>query len=655
MTLSTGQVLNNRYRIVKLLAVGGYGAVYRAWDLTNAIPCAIKENLDSSPESQRQFAREGDFLTQLSHPNLPRVFEHFIISGQGQYLIMDFIDGESLEAMRCHNGGALAESVVLPWIDQIFGALTYMHSQNPPVIHRDIKPANICITPQGKAILVDFGIAKHNTSGHTTRGAKAVTPGFSPPEQYTGAGTDQRSDIYALGATLYTVLTGIELPESINRMIGQNKTQPPHLVVPGVQLRVSAAIMRAINPDRANRFDTIAEFQAALNGKAIRQPGGQVIGIPWKPVAIIGAAVLLIAGIIFGGKTWPPQTPATNTPAFNSAQSSTSTQSRLSTVANTVQPTITNAPMATNQPALPPPTKPASTQIPTTIPTPAPTPSDAKPVPKGMVYIPGGLFSMGANQSEMEWHFNSCNSYAKCYIGDYTDMMPRHDVRLSPFFIDIHEVTNAEYRQCINAGKCGESYADRIKRYLESDYATNRKYDNYPVVAITWADAKSYCQWAGNKTLPSEAQWERAAKGDDDWFYPWVRRPTGTSAQSVFGSSTPLANFCDNGCPMENWDETRLSDGYTGPAPVGNFGPGPFGLYDMAGNVTEWVLDVYSVDFYSNSTGNDPVFQGSGKWHVTRGGGWNNGIYAISSVARSAQEPTDPKAFIGFRCVQPAP
>jgi len=203
MNLVPGQLLNSRYRIVKLLGQGGFGAVYRAWDTNLHGPVAVKENFDPSPASQNQFAREASMLFLLRHNNLPRVIDHFNIPGQGQYLVMDFIEGEDLQAMLDQTGGPLDEATVLPWIEQVCDALEYMHSQNPPVIHRDIKPANIKITPQGQAILVDFGIAKtFDPNLATTQGARAVTPGFSPNEQYGQGRTDARTDVYALGATL---------------------------------------------------------------------------------------------------------------------------------------------------------------------------------------------------------------------------------------------------------------------------------------------------------------------------------------------------------------------------------------------------------------------------------------------------------------------
>ena len=164
MTLNSGATLHNRYRIVKLITQGGFGTLYKAWDTTLGRSCALKENLESSPATQRQFLREAKILGNLVHPNLPRVTDYFSIPGQGQYLIMDYIEGQDLQEMleaigtNSPSGGRLTETQTLPWIYQICDALSYLHSQNPPVIHRDIKPANIKITQDGRATLVDFGI-----------------------------------------------------------------------------------------------------------------------------------------------------------------------------------------------------------------------------------------------------------------------------------------------------------------------------------------------------------------------------------------------------------------------------------------------------------------------------------------------------------------
>lgn len=264
MSLQSGQILNNRYRIVSLLGQGGFGAVYRAWDLNLQRPCAFKENLDTSPESQRQFFREATLLSNLTHPNLPRVTDHFSLPGQGQYLVMDYVEGEDLETKLAQAGGKLPESVVLPWIEQVGDALRYLHSQSPPVIHRDIKPANIRITKEGRAMLVDFGIAKTNDpSVKTTMGARAVTPGYSPPEQYGQGTTDARSDVYALGATLYTALTGHEPPESVQRTIG-TPLPAPRSLNPAISPVVEAAMLHALALTPTDRLPSVGAFWRAL-------------------------------------------------------------------------------------------------------------------------------------------------------------------------------------------------------------------------------------------------------------------------------------------------------------------------------------------------------------------------------------------------------
>jgi len=138
--MNTGDILQGRYRIVRLVGQGGFGAVYRAWDLSLSQPVALKENMDGGIESQRQFEREAKLLAGLRHPNLPRVGDHFIIPGQGQYLVMDFIEGKSLAALLAERGRPFTEAEVLPWIQQACSALDYLHSRKPPIIHRDIKP-----------------------------------------------------------------------------------------------------------------------------------------------------------------------------------------------------------------------------------------------------------------------------------------------------------------------------------------------------------------------------------------------------------------------------------------------------------------------------------------------------------------------------------
>ncbi len=268
MPLQTGQVFNNRYRIVKLLGQGGFGAVYRAWDSNLNKPCALKENLDVSPEAQRQFTREATVLANLSHPNLPRVTDHFILPGQGQYLVMDFVEGDDLASIVRQRGPVPPEQAIT-WAMQVADALSYLHTRQPPVVHRDIKPANIRITPDGRAMLVDFGLVKiYNAQLKTTMGARAVTPGYAPPEQYGHGSTDARSDLYALGATLYNILTGQEPLESVQRMSGA-QIRPINQINPRINPAIGTAVEKAMSLDPNQRFQTVSEFKAALSAPAM--------------------------------------------------------------------------------------------------------------------------------------------------------------------------------------------------------------------------------------------------------------------------------------------------------------------------------------------------------------------------------------------------
>lgn len=270
MTLSTGQVLNERYRIVKLLGQGGFGAVYRAWDTRLNVACALKENFANAVDAQRQFEREATLLANLRHPNLPRVTDTFILANLGQYLVMDYIEGEDLQE-KLDRQAALSVDDIVSWCEEVCQALDYLHNQKSPIIHRDIKPANIKITPEGHAILVDFGIAKvFDPGSNTTAGARAVTPPYSPYEQYGRGGTDARSDIYALGVTMYILLTRQEPPESIHRLAG-DPTPKPSQINPAIPRHIEAVIEKAMELKPEDRFQTAAEVRSAIKNRNVIQ------------------------------------------------------------------------------------------------------------------------------------------------------------------------------------------------------------------------------------------------------------------------------------------------------------------------------------------------------------------------------------------------
>jgi serine/threonine-protein kinase len=280
--LKQGQILNGRYQIHSVLGTGGFGTVYKAWDEKLHSYCAIKENQQVSPESQRQFSREATILANLNHPHLARVTDYFVMSDYGQYLVMDYVEGKDLQAILTEKQASLPINQVLVWMGQVCDALTFIHNQKPPIIHRDIKPANIRITPQGKAVLVDFGLAKSFVENlQTSTGARGYTPHFAAPEQYTTGGTDVQSDIYSLGATLYCLLTYHIPPDSLEILLGNAEPPLPVNVinydVPDV---VSNAIQRSMQVRRTDRYKVVDELKSALleGQKFFTPPGPSIDG-----------------------------------------------------------------------------------------------------------------------------------------------------------------------------------------------------------------------------------------------------------------------------------------------------------------------------------------------------------------------------------------
>lgn len=278
--LELGQIVQDRYRVDELLGKGGMGAVYRAYDLRLDTTVAIKENLEfdergfsstrpmepdtNSPGGRRaQFEREAKMLARLRHPGLPSVTDHFVVPGKGQYLVMEFVHGKNLLEILAERGRFDVADALQIAIDAC-RVMEYLHGQTPPIIHRDIKPANLRLTPQGRVIVVDFGIAKEGSAELTQTGALGVTPGFSPMEQYAGSGqTDARSDVYALGATLYALLSDESPPAATARALGA-PVIPLTEKITGVGHLVQAALDRAMSFEPKDRFSSAAAFREAL-------------------------------------------------------------------------------------------------------------------------------------------------------------------------------------------------------------------------------------------------------------------------------------------------------------------------------------------------------------------------------------------------------
>ena len=272
--LAPETILQSRYRIVRLLGQGGMGAVYEAIDERLDTMVALKETLFADERLRKQFEREARLLARMHHPALPRVSDHFA-EGDGQFLVMQFIPGDDLSQMMARKQGPFPADQVLTWGDQLLDALDYLHTQDPQIIHRDIKPQNLKLTARGQIILLDFGLAKGQTGGisvvTTSASIFGYTPNYAPLEQIQGLGTDARSDIYALSATLYHLMTAVKPPDALTRAAALVNAQPDPLapaneISRAIGPEVANVLARAMSQNREQRYPTAAAMRAALKG-----------------------------------------------------------------------------------------------------------------------------------------------------------------------------------------------------------------------------------------------------------------------------------------------------------------------------------------------------------------------------------------------------
>jgi formylglycine-generating enzyme required for sulfatase activity len=641
MPLQPGVILENRYRVEALLGQGGMGAVYRAFDQRLRMAVALKENSLVTLDARAQFEREVLTLARLHHSNLPAVTDHFITADGAQYLVMTFIEGINLAELLAARGRQ-APADVTSWLGQVCDALTYLHSQNPPIIHRDIKPQNIKITPDGRAFLVDFGLSKVGASYQSTAtGALGVTAGYAPLEQYGSGHTDQRTDVYALTATLYAMLTGEPPPESVKRAVGTAMLTPPRALNPTLSPALDRALLHGLETQPTNRPASVAalrqELEAGLGAAKAAPPGPrppavaptQIMprpasaparrgrGLPgWTLIGLGAAAVaLLVLGVAAVGRGGP-STAAT-------------------VVAGKLTATPTTRVTATPKATAPPLT---ATPLPKDTDTPVPTPLPAAGATRMrdsdgavMVYVPAGEFTMGSADSDSQ---------------AYENEKPQHQVALAGFWIDRTEVTNAQYRKFVEAGGYNQKqyWTEAGWAWKGQNNATqptcwgdgNLNQAAQPVVCVSWYEAYAYARWAGGR-LPTEAEWEKAARGPstgsgDVRIYPWGNAAPDCNRLNYWGK--------DGGCVGR-------------PAPVGSYANGvsPYGALDLAGNVWEWVSSRYGSYPYRSDDGRED--QSSTDVRVLRGGSWLNEARSVRSALRGRNDPGTRNYNIGFRVASP--
>lgn len=318
MDLPPEILLKDRYRILYKLGQGGMGTVFLARDLSLEHDVAVKANQSTVDEGGNQFLREARLLAALRHPNLPRVTDYFILD-KTQYLVMDYIPGDDLDTLLKRNGPQPLDRVI-PWAQQLGGALSYMHHQIPPVVHRDIKPGNIKLSADGQAVLVDFGIAKAIASDQVTATAlHGHTPGFAPPEQYGEGHTGPHTDQYALAATIYMLLSGQKPVDSIQRVLGQAVLTPLAILASGTPASVQAVLEKALAVKSEERYPHIDAFVSALAAAASGAPAAVSQVTQVRPSAsftnqptVVGSQGIPPPGYPYTGQAVPtaPRTPA---------------------------------------------------------------------------------------------------------------------------------------------------------------------------------------------------------------------------------------------------------------------------------------------------------------------------------------------------------
>jgi formylglycine-generating enzyme required for sulfatase activity len=607
MALNPGDpLLNGHYRILRLLGRGGFGFVYQAQDTLLGENVAIKELIPAlvgDEATLKRFLSEARATMRLTHKRIVRT--HNVFSEGGNYYIaMEYMPGGSLEERLREHGALPVDEAVQVAVDVCEG-LGCAHEEG--VVHCDLKPQNILFDAEGGAKVGDFGIAHVSgemltRSWHTPAGFVAGTLPYMSPEQADGVRDDPRIDVYALGAVLYRMLAGRtyldfdprETPRSQSdnvQRIYQEQPRPPSTSNLRVTPWLDAVVLKALAKRPEDRFADAGAMRAALLQQrpaplplaptklAPAQPaaaptpgGGSVLAakkkapLPaWFWPAVGGAVVLLIVLTIAIG-------------AILDGGDGTATL--------VSQPTRTAALAAT-----------ATLK--------APQPGDAQTRSKDgmvMVYVPAGSFAMGSDE--------------------FDDEKPIHTVYLDTFWIDRTEVSNAQYRRCVEAGVCQVPTTCDLG---DPTYDDGSKKD-HPVVCVNWSQARTYCEWAGAR-LPTEAQWEKAARGTDGRTYPW-------------GDSQPDCNRAQyGGC-----------DGQT--VPVGSIAAGtsPYGALDIAGNVWEWVADWYDADYYASSPERNPPGPATGAGRVLRGGSWGSHWYSVRAAYRESGYPPARSYRIGFRC-----
>jgi len=614
-----------RYEILSLLGEGGMATVYKAYDTTLEREVAIKViRRDAFPPDEmdmllKRFEREAKSLARLSHPNIVGVIDYGEFEGS-PYLVMVYLPGGTLK-------DRLGQP--LPWQDAIrlllpiASALDYVHDHN--IINRDVKPSNILMTEKGQPLMTDFGLVKifgekeNKDASLTSSGTGLGTPDYMAPEQWTGEPT-AKSDLYSLGVVLYEMITGhrpytADTPAGVLLKQATESLPLPKQYIPDLPRDVESVLLKVLAKDPNDRYPNMHvfmdELQNLLAGRQVaassiktKQLREQMTGkikidqlqaqkkpFPVLVVAVIGLFMLFAA--LGGGYLL-----VSSMGMFSVA---TPTQQILPSPTN-IPPTPTMPPAATETIAPTEVSSPTETPVPDEI-------KDIKNVP--MRLVPAGEFTMGSNDT-----------------GDIGSR-PAHKITLAAFYIDKYEVTNEMYDACVYAVECRKPQQGGSA--TRNIYYASPVYAKFPVLYVDWKMANAYCEWRGAR-LPTEAEWEKAARGTDGRNYPW-------------GNNDPDCSLANHvGCVAD-----------TTPIDQHEKGQSPYGVIGIAGNVSEWTSSLFKLYPYDADDGaEDPKAKGDriargGSWHVFGGNGGN-----VRVDTRLKLDPNYFGGYVGIRCAMSA-
>ncbi len=625
-----GQNLD-RYQILELLGEGGMATVYKAYDTRLEREVALKViRREAFPPDEmemllRRFEREAKLLGRLSHPNIVGVIDYGEYEGL-PYLVMVYVPGGTLkQRLGKPMPWREAAQLILP----IARALEYVHDHN--IINRDVKPSNILMTEKGQPMLSDFGLVKlfgdkpkgQETTGLTTSGSGIGTPDYMAPEQWTGEAT-ALSDLYSLGVVFYEMVTGhrpftADTPAGILLKQATEALPLPKQYVPDLPQDVESVLLKVLARQPGNRYPDLRTFanelEDLLAGREVsaatikterlrEQMTGKVERIPTPPptaqpvarrkrtlpVLLAGCGLLALLGL--AGGVWLI---TANPGIFGmvlAAATATQTLAPSATATEVILPTPTIQPTGTATEAL----LPTETPIPQEI-------KDSRNIT--MLLVPGGEFTMGSDDT-----------------GDVASR-PAHTVNVEAFYIDKYEVTNEMYDACVYTVKCRRPL--QPGSVTRPTYFSSPVFANYPVIYVDWKMAKSYCEWRGAR-LPTEAEWEKAARSTDARLYPWGSDKADCSFANIFGCV-----------------------GDTTPVDQHTKGQSIYGIFGLAGNVWEWTSTLFDTYPYNSTDGREePKAFGE---RVARGGSWHLlGGGNVRSDTRLKLDPAYAGAYVGFRC-----